>query len=69
MDDGMRPKNSSLAVDGEDVSFRFGGKKSPPVLNGLDIQVERGIMYIYRITRTPSFTKKPEMYERNTLMF
>ncbi|GFU24645.1 ABC transporter G family member 20 [Nephila pilipes] len=45
MEDGMRPKNSFLAVDGESVCFRFGGKKSSPVLSGLDIQVERGVIY------------------------
>ncbi|GIY63008.1 ABC transporter G family member 20 [Caerostris darwini] len=42
---GERPKHSVLAVDGTGVCFRFGGKKSQPVLNGLDISVERGIIY------------------------
>ncbi|XP_055933092.1 ABC transporter G family member 20-like [Argiope bruennichi] len=44
MEDGVRSKNS-LAVDGEGVFFRFGGRKSVPVLNGLDISVEKGIIY------------------------
>ncbi|XP_054710779.1 LOW QUALITY PROTEIN: ABC transporter G family member 20-like [Uloborus diversus] len=43
MVEGERPR--CLAVHGEGLYFRFGGKKSPTVLNGLDIKVDRGIIY------------------------
>ncbi|GBM56410.1 hypothetical protein AVEN_89199-1 [Araneus ventricosus] len=54
MEDGVRPKNS-LAVDGEGVFFRFGGRNSAPVLNGMDISVEKGIMLVFFQVFVPVF--------------
>ncbi|KAG8172531.1 hypothetical protein JTE90_022560 [Oedothorax gibbosus] len=42
-----------LAVDGEAVTFRFGGKKSKNVLDALDISVKQGSSNVTRVDMPP----------------
>ncbi|KFM56511.1 ABC transporter G family member 23, partial [Stegodyphus mimosarum] len=46
MEEAEKPKNSCLAVEGEGLCFRFGRRSSSEcILNGLNISVDRGVIY------------------------